>query len=412
MGKQSSQKHFQTALQHIGLAPFDVDGTAPVPLPAQRSSTVRFKTVAALEQAQQSREHGGKTPPVYGRGGLDTHRALEEVFCTLEKGQGAFLLPSGMAAISHALFSFLQHGDHILFADCVYGPVRGFAEKMLTRMGVEYSFCPPTVEDFAKALKPNTKVLYIESPGSLLMQMLDIPRLVEWAHKHNLLVMTDNTWGSGYSYQPLALGVDISIIAGTKYVGGHSDLMLGAVVTRHVSHMKILHDAHYAIGFAISADDCWLALRGVRTLPLRMEQSAQSALKVCKALAAWPEVEQIYHPAWEDDPGHAVWRRDALGSNGMLSFAWSLSRAQTRVFVDSLRYFGIGFSWGGFESLIQWVNTNDLRAHSYWVNSPQGQRDAQGQSPQVLRLQIGLEAPEALIEDLLQARARALQHTD
>jgi len=412
MGKPSSQQFFQTALQHIGLASFDADGTAPVPLPSQRSSTVRFKNVAALEQAQQSRAHGGKTPPVYGRGGLDTHRALEEVFCTLEQGQGAFLLPSGMAAISHALFSFLQQGDHLLIADCVYAPVRGFAEKMLARMGVEYSYCPPTVEGFAQALQPNTKVLYIESPGSLLMQMLDVPRLVEWAHAQDLLVMTDNTWGSGYSYQPLAMGVDISIIAGTKYVGGHSDLMLGAVVTRHESHMKTLHDAHYAIGFAVSADDCWLVLRGVRTLPLRMEQSAQSALKVCEALTAWPEVEQIYHPAWPQDPGHALWQRDALGSNGMLSFAWSLSPAQTRIFVDSLQYFGIGFSWGGFESLIQWVNTSAVQTHSYWAHSAQGQRSAQGNPPQLLRVQIGLEAPEALIDDLMQARARALQHTD
>ena len=406
------QKKVQTALQHIGLAPFDEHGAAPVPLPAQRSSTVRFQSVAALEHALQNRAQGGTTPPVYGRGGLATHRALEEVFCTLEQGQGAFLLPSGMAAISHALLSSVQQGDHILFADCVYGPVRGFAKNILARMGVRYTFCPPTVAAFEEALTPHTKVLYIESPGSLLMQMLDVPQLVEWAHAHHLLVLIDNTWGSGYSYQPLSLGADISIVAGTKYISGHSDVMLGAVIARDQAQMSALHDTHYAIGFAVSAEDCWLALRGVRTLPLRMQQSAHTALQVCATLAEWPEVERIYHPAWPQDPGHALWQRDALGSNGMVSFAWSLSPAQTRVFVDSLDYFGIGFSWGGFESLIQWVNTDDLRAHSYWATSPQGQYSAHDHPPQVLRLQIGLEAPETLLDDVLQARQRALQHTD
>jgi|SRR5690625_47056 len=407
--KKSRQESYQTALQQIGLDPFDEHGTAAVPLAAQRSSTVRFQNIARLEQALHSRAQGGKEPPVYGRGGLSTHRALEEVFCLLEEGEGAFLLPSGMAAISHALLSFLQQGDHVLIADCVYAPVRRFAEQMLARMGVEFSYCRPTVDDFAQALQPNTKVLYLESPGSLLMQMLDLPALTQWAHEHDLLVMADNTWGSGYSYQPLALGVDISIIAGTKYIGGHSDLMLGAVVTRHAKHMKTLHDIHYAIGFSVSADDVWLALRGVRTMPLRMQQSAAAALSVCDALSHWPEVVQIYHPAWSADPGHALWQRDALGSNGMISFACSLTADQTRVFVDSLTCFGIGFSWGGFESLVQWVDTPSLEPHSYWQDFVQQRgRQAQAGSLQVLRLQIGLEAPEALVADLRQALERAL----
>lgn len=396
----TKQQKLDTYLQHVGLAAFDRHGTAAVPLPAERSSTVRFESLARLDQALQSRAQGQKEPPVYGRGGLSTHRALEDVFCTLEQGCGAFLLPSGMAAISHALLSFLQQGDHVLIADCVYAPVRRFAEDMLSRMGVEFSYCVPDIEALAQAVRPNTKVLYLESPGSLLLQMLDLPALSQWAHAQGLLVMADNTWGSGYIYQPLALGVDISVVSGTKYVGGHSDLMLGAVVTRHEEHLKQLHDVHYAIGFAVGADDVWLALRGVRTLPLRMQQSAASALQLCEQLALWPEVQRIFHPAWPEDPGHALWQRDAQGSNGMLSIACDWTPAQTRAFVDGLQYFGIGFSWGGFESLVQWVDTPALTPHSYWP---------WGGSMQLLRLQVGLESPQALIEDLQQARARALQ---
>jgi len=398
--KKQKRRSLQTYLQHIGLAPFNHQGVAAVPLPSERSSTVRFQTLTHLDQALQSRAHGEKEPPVYGRSGLSTHRALEEVFCTLEGGCGAFLLPSGMAAISHALFSFVQQGDHVIIADCVYAPVRRFAEHMLAKMGVEFSYCAPNVDDFMRALKQNTKVLYLESPGSLLMEMLDLPALTEWAHKHQLVVMADNTWGSGYSYRPLDLGVDISIVAGTKYVGGHSDLMLGAVVTRHEEYLPTLYDTHYTIGFSVSADDAWLALRGVRTLPLRMQRSAESALEVCQALDEWPEVKQIYHPAWPKDAGHELWQRDALGSNGMLSFAWSLSPAQTRTFVDALQLFGIGFSWGGFESLIQWVSAKDLEGHSYW---------SKADNTPVLRMQIGLEEPQALIHDLLHARAQALK---
>lgn len=398
--QRDQQQRLHTYLQHAGLAPFGADGSAAVPLPAERSSTVRFQSMAQLEQAQAQRAQGSKVPPVYGRAGMSTHRALEEVFCTLEQGCGAFLLPSGMAAISHALFSFLQQGDHVLFADCVYGPVRRFASTMLRRMGVEYTYCVPTVQAFEAARQPNTKVLYVESPGSLLMQMLDLPALTEWAHQHGLVVMTDNTWGSGYSYQPLALGVDISIVSGTKYISGHSDLMLGAVVTRHESHVALLNDVHYTIGFALSADDAWLALRGVRTMPLRMQQSARSALAVCTALQQWPEVQQIYHPAWPGDPGHALWQRDALGANGLLSVALSLSPDQTRRLVDALELFAIGFSWGGFESLVQWVSADDVQPHSYWPH---------GSTAQLLRLQIGLEDSAALIADLQQAYEQALR---
>jgi cystathionine beta-lyase len=251
----------------------------------------------------------------------------------------------------------------------------------------------------ARHLQDNTRMVYVESPGSLLMQMLDMPALAEFGRKHDLLLVTDNTWGSGYIYRPLELGFDVSIVAGTKYVAGHSDLMLGAVMSADPAINKRLHDNHYALGFSISADDAWLALRGVRTLPIRMRESAANALAVCQFLDSRSEVTRIYHPAWPQDPGHALWQRDCTGSNGMLSVQLRLNNAQARAFVDALTLFGIGFSWGGFESLVQLVDTAFLSGHSYWQDSQDS----------LVRLHIGLESTKDLCADLTQAFEKAAQ---
>lgn len=386
--------HLHTFLQHAGQADFDdKTGAAPVAMPPVRTSTVRFKTLSHLDQAIAARQ-AGERAVIYGRGGMDTHRALEDVFCELEGGTQAFLVPSGMAAISLAMLSFLSQGDHVVVADCAYAPVRTLDKNVLERMGVNVSYCAPTPQACQAAIQSNTKVLYVESPGSLLMQMLDMPALAAVAQAHDLILMTDNTWGSGLIYQPLALGADVSIIAGTKYIGGHSDLMLGAVVAKNSAHAQQIEACHYALGFSVSADDVWLALRGVRTLPLRMQQSAASALQVCEFLASWPEVSAIYHPAWPHDPQHALWQRDAFGSNGLLAFSLRVDMQAARRFVDALRLFGIGFSWGGFESLVQLVEPAALANHSYW-NPENGF---------LIRLHIGLEQVEDLVADLAQAR--------
>src|SRR5690606_11244523 len=236
-----------------------------------------------------------------------------------------------------------------------------------------------------------------ESPGSLLFEMLDIPALAEYARKHNLILITDNTWGSGYIYRPLDLGADISVVAGTKYVGGHSDLMLGAVMAKDPAIIKRINDTHYAMGYSVSADDAWLAIRGVRTLPIRMRQSAENALKVCEFLAGRPEVARIFHPALPSDPGHAIWQRDCTGSNGMLSVELKLNPSAARRFVDGLTLFGIGFSWGGFESLVQLVDHGALQAHGYWQRNDNA----------IVRLHIGLESPDDLTADIAQALDKA-----
>lgn len=392
-----SKYQLQTALQHIGQAEFDEHtGAAPVAMPAMRSSTVRFRSLAHLEQAFEDLKKGGRAV-VYGRGGLDTHRALEDVFCELENGVYSALVPSGMAAISLGVLSFVQQGDHILVSDNAYAPVRSLDSGLLQRMGIEVSYCEPTVEGFKAALRPNTKVLYLESPGSLLMQMLDLPALTDFAREHGLISVADNTWGSGLQYQPLNLGADVSVIAATKYISGHSDFLMGAVVTNREDLVPALRTCHYALGYSVSADDVWLALRGVRTMPIRMRESAASALKVCEALSTWAEVEQIYFPAWPQDPGHQLWLRDATGSNGILSFSLNTDPARAARFVDQLQLFAIGFSWGGFESLVQLVDNQTLSQHSYWQN----------QQRPLIRLHVGLEHVDDLIADLEQAWAKS-----
>ena len=208
-----------------------------------------------------------------------------------------------------------------------------------------------------------------------------------------MLLAADNTWGSGYIYRPLALGADISVVAGTKYVAGHSDVMLGAVIAKDESVAARLHSAQYAMGNALSADDAWLALRGVKTMAVRMPQHAINALKVCAFFDAQPYVAKIFHPAWHKDAGYALWQRDCTGSNGMLSVELKCSPDAAKAYVDALTLYGIGFSWGGYESLVQWVDPGALASHSYWKHSPNA----------LLRFHIGLESVDDLITDLKQA---------
>ncbi len=390
---ESTPAKLDTLLQHTGLAAFDPDtGAAPVALPSMRTSTVRFRDLDALDAAHAARSNGERRV-TYGRVGMDTHAALEDVFCRLEGGERTFLASSGLAAITLSMLALLDAGDHVLISDSAYGPVRTLDSTVLSRFGVETTYCRGTVDSFEAQRRPETRMLYVESPGSLLFEMLDLPALAAYARKHGLLLVVDNTWGSGYIYQPLALGADVSVVAGTKYVGGHSDLMLGAVIVKDAALAKRIGENHYALGMSVSSDDAWLALRGVRTLPIRMKECARNALAVCEFLATRPEVARIYHPAWPQDPGHALWKRDCSGSNGMLAVALKIDAAAARRFVNALQLFGIGYSWGGFESLVQLVEPAALKVHGYWPNDGQP----------VVRLHIGLEDAADLAADIAQA---------
>lgn len=388
----SDSQHIDTILQHAGTARFDPEtGVAPVNQPAVRASTVRFRDLSALEDAYR-RKSAGERAITYGRAGMETHLALETIFKQLEGGTHCYLSSSGMASNTLVFLALLSAGDHALVADCVYGPVRELHDAVLSRMGIEITYFSPEA-DLESLVRPNTRLLYVESPGSLLFQMLDMRALADFARRHGLVLATDNTWGSGYVYRPLQLGAQVSVIAGTKYVGGHSDLMLGAVITNDEQLAKRLSRTQYALGYSVSADDVWLALRGVRTMPIRMTQHARNAMAVCEWLATRPEVSRIYHPAWSLDPGHALWQRDATGSNGMLAVSLKLAPAAARRFVEALQLFGIGFSWGGYESLVQLITPGELSKHTYWREGDLA----------AVRLHIGLEDPKDVIADLEQA---------
>ena len=390
-----------TKLAHLGTAPCDADHpVAPVALPSIRTSTVRFNTVADLHETYR-RKNAGERIAGYGRGGMDTHAAFEEMMCVLEGGERAFLAPSGLGSISMVLLSLLSAGDHMLVADCVYGPVRVMQDTVLKRMNISSTFCSfSDVDSLEQHLQPTTRILYLESPGSLLFEMLDVPALVAFAKKHNLIVVADNTWGSGMAYRPLDLGADISLVAVTKYICGHSDLLMGAVVVKGEELIKRIDTNQYALGYSVSADDVWLALRGARTLDVRMQRHALNALAVCDFFAQQAETLQIYHPAYAQDKNHALWQRDAIGSNGMMSVALNLSKKQTEEFVNALELFSIGYSWGGYESLVEMVGTDYMPQHAYW----------NAEYPNLVRLHIGMEYVGDLIADLEQAlhKARAV----
>jgi cystathionine beta-lyase len=384
--------HLDTRLLHIGAAEFDPKTeTAPVSLPAIRTSTVRFKSLEVLDRAMAKRAAGERVV-TYGIAGLDTHRALEEVFMQLEGGSYCVLAPSGLSAISIAFLALLSSGDHMLVSDSVYGPVRTVDQSLLSRLGISVTYFS-SQDQISELVQPNTKMIYVESPGSLLFEMLDMPALSEIAQQHGLILATDNTWGSGYIYKPLLLGADVSVVAGTKYIVGHSDVMLGAIIVKDEKLAARIHATQYALGNSLSADDAWLALRGVKTMAVRMAQHARNTHEVSKFLDTRPEVVRIFDPAWHKDPGHALWQRDCTGANGMLSIELNCPALAAKPFVDALTLFGIGFSWGGFESLVQWVNPAVLANHAYW----------KGKDHALIRLHIGLESPQDLIEDLTQA---------
>lgn len=389
----SKNHHLDTLLMHTGMAPFDpATGAAPVALPSVRTSTVRFESLDALARARAT-QLAGDRGVTYGRIGMQTHEALESVVCALESAERCFLAPSGLSAMTLSVMALLGAGDHMLVSDSVYGPMRYLDKTVLKRMNIDVTYSRATVADLEPLLRPETRVLYVESPGSLLFEMLDIPALAKFAQQHDLLLVTDNTWGSGYLYRPLELGAHVSVMAGTKYIGGHSDLMLGAVAANDADVIARLNQTHYAMGYSISADDAWLALRGVRTLPIRLRQHAQNALQVCQYLAGRDDVVNIFHPAWPCDPGHALWQRDCHGSNGMMAVELKLTPAQAETFVNALTLFGIGFSWGGYESLVQLVEPGAIAVHSYWSKSENA----------IVRLHIGLEDPADLIADIQQA---------
>ncbi|ARP38611.1 cystathionine beta-lyase [Vibrio syngnathi] len=358
--------------------------------PVQRASTVVFNTVEEKRKATINRAN--KTL-FYGRRGTTTHFAFQDAMVEVEGGAGCALYPCGTAAISNAILSFVETGDHILMVDTCYEPTRDFCDTIMKKMGVETTYYEPTIGEGIKDLiKPNTKVLFTESPGSVTMEVQDIPTLARIAHEHDIIVMLDNTWAAGVNFSPFDFGVDISIQAATKYIVGHSDVMLGTAVANEKCWDQ-LREQSYLMGQCVSPDDAYLGLRGIRTLDVRLRQHAESSLKVAKWLETRPEVNHVRHPALESCPGHEFFKRDFTGGNGLFSFVLKNSNTKaTTALLDGMTHFSMGYSWGGFESLIlanEPSSFNSLRT----VANPNFEGT-------LIRVHIGLEDVDDLIADL------------
>jgi cystathionine beta-lyase len=386
-----SDQAIATRLTHAGRGPgFSVGIVNP---PVWRASTVLFETLADLDAAIAAPDSG----LYYGRRGTPTQWALEDALTGLEPGAaGTKLFPSGVAAITTALLAVVKGGDHILITDSAYEPTRLFADNTLKHFGVETSYFDPVIgSGISELIRPNTTAIMLESPGSLSFEIQDVPAITAAARARGVVTMLDNTWATPLRLQPLALGCDISIQALTKYVGGHSDLMMGAA-TANAALWSRLKAATYRLGHTVSADDSALALRGLRTLSLRLDRQEASALEIAHWLAAHPDVEHVWHPALPSHPGHDLWQRDFSGATGLFSFVLKRGfRRHTAALIDGLVHFGIGFSWGGYESLALPVELNGVR--SLAQNSLPGP---------IIRLSIGLEDPADLISDLASGLAR------
>ena len=378
-----------TLLTQVGRDPARYNGM--VNTPVFRTSTVIHPDLASYER----RPPEGERTVRYGRYGTPTTFALEDAVAQMEGGYRAVAVPSGLAAITAALCAFVKNGDHLLVSDSVYAPTRAFCERQLRRHGVQVEYYDPLIGAGVKSLlKPSTRAVFCEAPGSLTFEMQDIPAIAKVAHEHGAVVLADNTWGTPYFFRSFERGVDVSIHAATKYIAGHSDVMLGVAVTNEQSWLPVRRTVT-DYGYTVSPDDCYLALRGFRTIGVRMRHQMASALRVARWLQQRPEVRRVIYPALESDPGHALWKRDFDGAASLFAVVLQdVDDAAVAAFVDALQLFGIGSSWGGYESLVTVVHADAHRTATRW--QPGGP---------ALRLHIGLEDPDDLTADLERAFA-------
>jgi cystathionine beta-lyase len=374
----------ETLAAHLGRDPERHLGA--VNTPVYRASTILFPTVAALEAAARGEYPG----PVYGLHGMPTVTDLQTAIAALEGGHSGFAVPSGLAAVTLPLLALTKPGDHVLVTDAVYGPTRRFCELHLKRLGVDVSYYDPLASvEIATLFRPNTRVVIVESPGSLTFEVLDVAAISRAAHAHGVLVILDNTWATPLGFRAFDHGVDVSVHAATKYIGGHSDVLLGVIVASEALH-RPLHRIWTDMGVTASPDDCFLGLRGLRTLPTRLARHQASALRVAEWLRGRPEVREVLYPALPASRGHALWKRDFRAASGLFSIVLQpVASERIAAMLDPMRLFRMGWSWGGFESLIIPIWPERTRSVTAW--DPGGP---------CLRLHIGLESPDDLIDDL------------
>jgi cystathionine beta-lyase len=379
-----SEKDDRRRTRIVGAGRMSETHFGAVNTPVYRASTILFPDLATLEANSQ--------PYTYGRRGTPSTESFQQAINVLEGAAHSEIVTSGIQAVALALLSVCGAGDHVLMVDSCYEPTRNLCDRTLARFGIETSYYAPG-DDIAPLMKSNTRAVFCEAPGSLTFEMQDIPALAAAAHAKGAAVLMDNTWATPLFFQPLAHGVDLSIQAATKYIGGHADVMLGYVATGQ-AHAARLHQTHGDLGLFAGGDDCFLGLRGLRTLDVRLARHQENGLALARWLASRPEVSRVLHPGLESDPGHKLWKRDFSGACGLFGLVLKpASKAAVAAFVDGLSHFGIGYSWGGFESLI-------VPAH---IRRTVRAFPAEGP---VLRIHAGLEDAGDLIADLERGLAR------
>jgi cysteine-S-conjugate beta-lyase len=364
-------------------------GRRPVSPPIERASTLLSDRVVDMRDDSLG--------PVYGIDGTASQAALRAAVADLEGAEHCWLTPSGLSAVTVPILALTRPGDEVITTDAVYGPVRRFLNRHLASRGVTTRFHAPnaSVEQIMATADERTRLILTESPASLTFEMMDVPALADACRARGVLTVMDNTWAAGLAFRPLAHGVDVSVQALTKYVAGHSDLLLGSICASDTAASKAVGNTVEDFGLCVSPDDAWLALRGLRTLPVRYAEQDRSALKIAEWLSARPEVARVLHPALPGDPGHSIWRRDYTGAASILGVVMQGGDARTaETFLEALTLFGLGYSWGGFESLAT-HETPQLAFRNVVPKLP---------GP-LLRLHIGLEDPADLIADLEQAFA-------
>lgn len=384
-------KSLATTLVHVGRKKRYTQGSVnPV---VQRASSLVFDSLADKKHATINRAKGEL---FYGRRGTLTHFALQDAMTELEGGAGCYLYPCGAAAVTNSILSFVENGDHVLMTGAAYEPTQDFCNVVLKKLGVSTTFYDPMIGGkIADLVQPNTKVLFLEAPSSLTMEVADIPAIVSAVRNINpeIVIMIDNTWAAGVLFKALEYGIDISIQAGTKYLVGHSDVMIGTAVANARCWDQLLEHS-YLMGQMVDADSAYITIRGLRTLNIRLKQHEESSIKVAQWLAQQPEVKAVYHPALPSCPGNTFFKRDFSGSSGLFSFELKqkLTQQQLEVFMNHFELFTMAYSWGGFESLILYNQPEEVMKIR-----PNIQRKLEGT---LIRIHIGLENVDDLIEDL------------
>ncbi len=383
-----------TRLVHAGRNPKEQGWMVNPPI--YQTSTIVFPTLKDLIHAERGYSNNDLVEPYelkYGRYGTQTNFALEKAIAEIDGGYNSFVTSSGAAAINTALIAFLKQGDHMLLVDNVYSPTRGFADKFLKKLGIETTYYDPLIgEDIKKLIKKNTKVIFMESPGSLSFEVQDVAAICKVAKKHNITTIIDNSWASGIYFKPLEHGADIVVTALTKYINGHSDVMMGAITVQE-KHFRVIYEAFRYMAVTAAPFSSYLVQRGLRTTKLRMDHCSKVAIELATWLEGRPEVSKVLYPALESSEGYKLWKRDFTGAAGIFTIVLDrkYSNESLARMVDKLHYYSMGYSWGGYESLILPIDAGSARTATKWAYGDKT----------CLRINVGLEDIEDLKEDLI-----------